>query len=237
MKSINQNLRTNDQIRISPIRVINEANEQLGVMPAHEALRMAREAGLDLVEVQPNVRPPVCRIMNYGKWKYTQKKKSKKHHEQLTKEVRLRPKTDTHDREIKLNRAIRFFKKGHKVQFTMQFRGRERFRKEIAFDIFRDLLAFFGQRVKVERPPSMDGRHMIMILSALKDAFADVQVDETEHDEDEDESVDESVGERADELEGELDEATHEPAPARATAEPVAETATEQPAEEEEERA
>lgn len=189
---INQNLRCNEQIRVSPVRVIGENNEQLGILPNFEALRMAREAGVDLVEVAPNVRPPVCRLMNYGKWKYLQKKNVKKHHEQQLKEVRLRPKTDTHDREIKTNQAIRFFKKGHKVQFTMVFRGRERFRREVALEVFRLILEGFGQRVKIERPPSMDGRHMIMILSAMKDAFADVDAgDESKVEKLHDESADE----------------------------------------------
>lgn len=158
---------------MSPVRLIGENNEQLGILPNYEALRMAREAGLDLVEVAPNVRPPVCRLMDYGKWKYSQKKNVKKHHEQQTKEVRLRPKTDTHDRQIKLNQAIRFFRRGDKVQFTMVFRGRERMRREVALDLFRSILDELGARVKVERPPSMDGRHMIMILSAAKDAFGE----------------------------------------------------------------
>jgi translation initiation factor IF-3 len=179
---INQNLRCNEQIRVSPLRVIGPENEQLGILANYEALRMAREQGLDLVEVAPNVRPPVCRIMDYGKWKYNQKKNVKRHHEQQTKEVRLRPKTDTHDREIKVHQAIRFFKRGDKVQFTMQFRGRERFRKEVALEIFREILDHFGTRVKVERPPSMDGRHMVMILSGLKDAFVDVQVGDEKDD-------------------------------------------------------
>jgi translation initiation factor IF-3 len=109
--------------------------------------------------------------MDYGKWKYSQKKNIKKHHEQQTKEVRLRPKTDTHDREIKLRQAVKFFQRGDRVQFTMVFRGRERLRREIALDVFRALLDELGQRVKVERPPSMDGRHMVMVLSAVKDAF------------------------------------------------------------------
>lgn len=130
-----------------------------------EALRMAREAGLDLVEVAPNVRPPVCRMMNYGKWKYSQKKHQKKHHEQQLKEVRLRPKTDTHDREIKVNRATEFLRAGHKVQFTMVFRGREQAHRDIGFATFRGILELFGTRVRVERPPSMEGRHMVMILS------------------------------------------------------------------------
>jgi translation initiation factor IF-3 len=114
--------------------------------------------------------------MDYGKWKYSQKKNVKKHHEQQTKEVRLRPKTDTHDREIKLKQAIKFFQRGDKVQFTMVFRGRERLRREVALEVFRSILDELGARVKVERPPSMDGRHMVMIMSALKDAFPDAKV-------------------------------------------------------------
>ncbi len=173
MRPINLNLRCNEQIRVSPVRLIGENNEQLGIMPNYEALRLAREAGVDLVEVAPNVRPPVCRLMDYGKWKYTQKKHSKKHHEQQLKEIRLRPKTDTHDREIKVKQAIKFFQRGDKVQFTMVFRGRERFRREVALEVFKAILDEFGQRVRVERPPGMDGRHMVMVLSAVKDAFVE----------------------------------------------------------------
>jgi translation initiation factor IF-3 len=168
---INQNLRCNEQIRISPVRVIGENNEQIGILSNYEALKMAREAGVDLVEVAPNVRPPVCRLMNYGRWKYTQKKNVKKHHELLTKEVRLRPKTDTNDRAIKVKQAIRFLQEGHKVQFTMVFRGREQSHRDIGFSIFRAILEDFGQRVKIERPPSMEGRLMVMILSSTKGAF------------------------------------------------------------------
>jgi translation initiation factor IF-3 len=138
------------------------------VVPTDEAQRMARDADMDLVEVAPNVRPPVCRIMDYGKWKYYQKKNIKKHHEQQMKEVRLRPKTDDHDRDIKLNRAMDFLKKGDKVQFTMVFRGRERSHREIGFDTFKEILAGLGDQVKVERPPSMDGRHMVMVVTPAK---------------------------------------------------------------------
>lgn len=171
-------MRRNEQIRISPVRVIGMDNEQVGIMPVQEALRLAREADLDLVEVAPNVRPPVCRVMDYGKHKYEQKKKGKKSHEQQLKEVRLRPKTDDHDRAIKVNRAVRFLRKGDKVQFTMRFRGRERAHNEIAFAILRGIAADFGERVKVERPPSMDGRNMVMIVAPVKGAFDDVQADE-----------------------------------------------------------
>lgn len=171
MKPINQNLRCNEQIRISPVRLIGENNEQLGIVSNQEAMRIAREAGVDLVEVAPGVRPPVCRLMNYGRWKYTQKKNVKKHHEQQLKEVRLRPKTDTNDREIKIRRAIKFLKQGHKVQFTMVFRGREQSHREIGYRIFRSIVELFEHHVKVERAPSMEGRHMVMILSPAKGAF------------------------------------------------------------------
>lgn len=168
-------MRRNEQIRISPVRVIAGENEQLGVLPLEEALRLAQEAGMDLVEVASNVRPPVCRIMDYGKWKYNQKKKQKKSHEQTLKEVRLRPKTDDHDRQIKINRARKFLQQGHKVQFTMRFRGRERAHREIGFAILRGIADDFGDRVKVERPPSMDGRNMVMILAPVKGAWDEVK--------------------------------------------------------------
>lgn len=170
-KTIGSNLRANEQIRITPVRVINEANEQLGIMENYEALRMARELGLDLVEVQPNDRPPVCRIMDYGKFKYKQKKNVRKHHEQQLKEVRIRPKTDDHDRGIKINNAIKFLSKGDKVQFTMVFRGRERAHREIGFAIFNGIVSELGDLVKVERPPMMDGRNMIVIVSPNKSAL------------------------------------------------------------------
>ncbi len=130
---------------------------------------MAREANLDLVEVAPKERPVVCRIMDYGKWKYSQKKRHKKHHhEQQLKEVRIRPKTDDNDRQIKVNRAIRFLKKGDKVQFTMVFRGRERAHREIGVAILMGLAKDMGDLIKLERPPSMDGRNMVMIVAPNK---------------------------------------------------------------------
>lgn len=97
----------------------------------------------------------------------------RKHHEQQLKEVRLRPKTDENDRRIKINRAIEFFRRGDKVQFTMVFRGRERFHREVALDVLQKILAQLSEKVRVERPPSMEGRHMVMILSPLKNAFTD----------------------------------------------------------------
>ncbi|HMQ15912.1 MAG TPA: translation initiation factor IF-3 [Phycisphaerae bacterium] len=179
-KGLTSNLRCNEQIRISPVRVINEHNDQIGVVDNREALRMAREAGLDLVEVAPNERPPVCKIMDYGKFKYEQKKKVRKHHEQQLKEVRLRPKTDDHDRDIKVARAQEFLRKGDKVQFKMVFRGRERAHREIGMETFREILDHFGELVKIERPPGMDGRDMIMVLGPNKQAFDRLKVQKAE---------------------------------------------------------
>jgi translation initiation factor IF-3 len=161
-------LRRNEQIRISPVRVIGSEGEQLGILPTSEAMRLARETGEDLVEVAPNVRPPVCRVMDYGKWKYLQKKKVKKSHEQTLKEVRLRPRTDDHDLEIKVKAARSFLDKGCKVQFTMRFRGRERAHREIALDALRQIATQLAEQVKVERPPIMDGRNMVMVLAPAK---------------------------------------------------------------------
>lgn len=161
-------MRCNEQIRISPVRLIDENNVQVGVVSTDEALRRAREAGQDLVEVAPKERPPVCRIMDYGKWKYQQKKNVKKHHEQLLKEVRLRARTDDHDREIKVARAREFLSEGHKVQFTMQFRGRERVHHDIGLGVFHNIVASFGELAKIEREPRLEGRRMIMVLAPGK---------------------------------------------------------------------
>jgi translation initiation factor IF-3 len=160
--------RCNEQIRISPIRVIDEQNNQLGVLPTDEALRRAREVGMDLVEIAPTERPPVCRIMDYGKFKYSQKKKKQKHHEQKLKEVRFHPKTSEHDRQIKVNQAVSFLEKGDKVQFTMIFKGRERFHQDLGYQILTGILQDLGDKVKVERPPRAEGSRMIMVLAPAK---------------------------------------------------------------------
>jgi translation initiation factor IF-3 len=135
-----------------------------------EALRMTRELGLDLVEIAPQERPPVCRIMDYGKHKYNLKKKQKQQpsHEVSLKEVRLRPKTDDNDRLIKMNRAEKFLEQGHKVQFTMLFRGRERQHRDLAFAAFKEIVEKFGEATKVERMPKFEGRRMTMVLAPGK---------------------------------------------------------------------
>ena len=153
------------------MRVINDKQEILGVITTAEALAMAREQGLDLVEVSPTERPPVCRIMDYGKNLYEKKKRQKvagHSHVVTLKEIRLRPKTDPHDRSIKLNHAKDFLSEGHKVQFTMLFRGRERFNRDFAHEVFTTIISDLGEAAKIERPPLMDGRKMTMLVSPGK---------------------------------------------------------------------
>lgn len=149
--------------------MIDQEGTQHGVLPTDEALRMARNVGLDLVEVSPNERPPVCKIMDYGKTKYIKAKKLKqKHHEQRLKEVRLRPKTDPHDKEIKLKQAKKFLEHGDKVQFTMRFRGRERFHRELGQEAFDEIAAALTDIGKVDQPARMMGPRMTMLIVPLK---------------------------------------------------------------------
>jgi translation initiation factor IF-3 len=130
---------------------------------------MAREKSLDLVEVSPNAEPPVCRIMDFGKWLYEQKRKNKqsnkKQHTVVLKEIRLRPKIDQHDLQIKVNHAIKFIGKGHKVQFTMLFRGREMMFVNRGYEIMEEVLATMEECSKLERPAKMLGRRMTMVVN------------------------------------------------------------------------
>lgn len=159
----------NEQIRISPVRLINEANEQVGVVPIMEALRLAREAGMDLVEVSPNERPPVCRLMDYGKWKYKQRKKEQKSASgggQQLKELRLRSvRIDQHDRDTKLNQAKKFLDDGDKVQFNLMFRGREMAHVDLGRELMEKFKTDLAEISKVEREPRLEGKRMIMILT------------------------------------------------------------------------
>ncbi len=130
----------------------------------------AREAGLDLVEVAPNSDPPVCRIMDYGKWLYEQKRKLREsrkkslHHSATLKEIRLRPETDKHDLEIKLRHAHEFLEKGHKVQFTMFFRGRQMLHKDRGHEMLSEIAEEMQDLAKIERPSRMAGRRMTLLL-------------------------------------------------------------------------
>ncbi len=163
--------RINDRIRISPVRLIDETDQMIGIIETAEALRMAREAGLDLVEVAADSTPPVCRILDFGKWKYEQSKKDKasrsktKTHE--LKEVRLgrSMKIDPHDIEIRLQQARRFLIDGHKVQIVQNFRGREIYHKERGNKRMREIIEKLSDVAKVEVPPRIVVRRMTMILA------------------------------------------------------------------------
>jgi translation initiation factor IF-3 len=161
-------LRINEQIRISPVRLIGPQGEQLGVVPTAQALERAREADLDLVEVAPLERPPVCKIMDYGKFRYEQsrkKDKGAKQHQQKLKEIRVRPKTGEHDIETKLNQARRFLEHKDKVLVNVLFRGRELQHIEEGRRIIDMILERLQDVAKVEKPPSMEGRRMTAMLA------------------------------------------------------------------------
>jgi len=161
--------RVNDQIRISPVRVVSAEGEVLGILPTAEAQRLAVEAGLDLVEVAPNVRPPVCKIMDFGKFKYEQKKKqtkSTKQHQQQVKEIRLRPKTGDHDIDFKVKQARTFLADGDKVKVNVLFRGRENAHHEKGREILMGVISALEDVAKVEAIPRMDsGRSMSCVLT------------------------------------------------------------------------
>jgi translation initiation factor IF-3 len=158
--------RVNEQIRVSPVRVISDAGEQLGIMPTDKALERARDAELDLVEVAPNEKPPVCRIMDFGKYKYEKKKRSGHGaHQVKTKEIRLRPKTGEHDVDFKVKRAKKFLEQKDKVQVTVIFRGREMAHIEEGRRVMNDVIQELLDVGKVESPPSQHARRMICTIA------------------------------------------------------------------------
>ncbi len=162
--------RVNERVRAREIRLIDEKGEQLGEMSPDEALGIALERGFDLVEVAPNARPPVCRIMDYGKYKYEQKKKAAasraagKGRAASMKEVKMRPSTDEHDLDFKLRNARRFLIDGDKVKVTVMFRGREMAHRRNGYAKLEQVQALLGELVSVENPPQMQGRFLSMVL-------------------------------------------------------------------------
>jgi translation initiation factor IF-3 len=160
--------RVNEQIRISPVRLIGPAGEQVGVVPTSQAMEMAREAGLDLVEVAATERPPVCKILDFGKFKFLQKQKAKeksKTHHQKLKEIRLRPKTGDHDIETKVNQAKKFLEHKDKVLVYVLSKGRELQHVEEGKRILHMMLEHLLEFAKVEKAPGMEGKRMSMMLA------------------------------------------------------------------------
>jgi translation initiation factor IF-3 len=152
--------------------LIDAENVQLGIVKTDEALAKAREAGLDLVEVSPTAEPPVCRIMDFGKYLYEIKRKEKiaqkKQHVAVLKEIRMRPKIDPHDEGVKINQVRQFLEKGHKVQLTIQFRGREMVYLEQGRQLMQDVLAKVEDLAKIEKPSFLLGKRMTMIITPTK---------------------------------------------------------------------
>jgi translation initiation factor IF-3 len=157
----------NEQIRISPVRLIGVNGEQLGVIPTAQAMEMAREAGLDLVEVAPLERPPVCKILDFGKFRYQQSRKGTKTkpHQQKLKEIRVRPKTGEHDILTKINQARRFLEHKDKVLVNVLFRGRELQHIDEGRRIIVGILEKLADLAKVEKAPSMEGKRMTAMLA------------------------------------------------------------------------
>ncbi|MBM4089486.1 MAG: translation initiation factor IF-3 [Planctomycetes bacterium] len=158
--------RVNEQIRVTPVRVIGADGQQLGILPTHEAISKANEADLDLVEVAPNERPPVCRIMDFGKYKYEKKKKTGQNaHHTKTKEIRLRPKTGEHDIGFKVKQAKTFLQHKDKVQISVVFRGRELAHIEEGHRVMQGVIEELMEFGKVESPPQQQGRRMSCTLA------------------------------------------------------------------------
>jgi translation initiation factor IF-3 len=162
-------IRINQRIRVPEIRVIGEAGEMLGILPTHEALRRAQERGLDLVEVNPKADPPVCKILDFGKYKYDEKKKAREQKRKQSvveiKEIKLRPKTDDHDLAFKARAAIRFIEAGHKVKFTVRFRGREITHPEKAQEQLDWIVQECDEVANVEVRPAMEQRTMTLLMA------------------------------------------------------------------------
>lgn len=165
-------LRINRDIRVREVRLIDEKGEQRGILPTIEAMELAKQAGVDLVEVSPNANPPVCKILDYGKYKFDQekrKKESKKKQKQVKlKEIRMQPKIEKHDLQFKTKHIKDFLDDGNKVKVTIRFRGRELAHTELGRDVLMDvnrLLEELETGFSMDRKPMMEGRFMSMILS------------------------------------------------------------------------
>ncbi|MGA9769593.1 MAG: translation initiation factor IF-3 [Blastocatellia bacterium] len=165
-------VRINERIRVREIRVIDEDGAQIGVMPPQQALEIARGKGLDLVEIAPQAQPPVCKIINFGKWQYEQKKKQKEAKAKQTfitvKEIKFRPGTDEHDYLFKKNNAVRILLDGDKVKGTVHFRGREITHKELGSELLRRLELDLAEHGTIEVRPKLEGMNMFIIVAPKK---------------------------------------------------------------------
>ncbi|MBS7812549.1 translation initiation factor IF-3 [Roseococcus pinisoli] len=161
--------RVNEEIRVPQVRLIDEAGEMLGVMSIRDALYKAYQSGLDLLEISPNAVPPVCKITDYGKFKYEQQKKAnearKKQKVVEIKEIKVRPNIDDHDYDVKMKQARSFIGEGDKVKVTLRFRGREMAHQELGVKLLERIRSELVELVKVESMPRLENRQMIMVLA------------------------------------------------------------------------
>jgi translation initiation factor IF-3 len=164
--------RVNDRIRAPEIRLIGAEGENVGVVTPQRAMQMAEEAGLDLVEISPNADPPVCKIMDFGKYKYEQQKKeSEARKKQKTidvKEIKFRPNTDTHDYDVKMRSVLKFLQEGDKVKVTLRFRGREMAHADLGRQLLERVATDVEDHGKVEAIPRLEGRQMVMMINPLR---------------------------------------------------------------------
>ncbi|WP_369415035.1 translation initiation factor IF-3 [Nocardioides jiangxiensis] len=184
---ISTELRINDRIRVPEVRLVGPNGETVGIVPTNEALKLAQEADLDLVEIAPQGKPPVCKLMDYGKFKYENAQKARDARRNQTnviiKEMKLRPKIDGHDYETKKGHVVRFLKAGDKVKITIMFRGREQHRPELGYRLLQKLAEDVQELGFVESNPKQDGRNMIMVLGPNKkkaEAKVDVEAEKAE---------------------------------------------------------
>jgi len=158
----------NDRIRGGEIRLIGADGENIGVVTPARAMALAEEAGLDLVEISPNAEPPVCKIMDFGKFKYEQQKREaearKKQHIIEIKEIKFRPGTDTHDYDVKMRSVLKFLDEGDKVKITLRFRGREMAHQQLGMELLNRVSADVAAVGKVESMPRLEGRQMVMMI-------------------------------------------------------------------------
>jgi translation initiation factor IF-3 len=184
---ISTELRINDRIRVPEVRLVGPNGETVGIVPTDQALKLAQEADLDLVEIAPMGKPPVCKLMDYGKFKYENAQKAREARRNQTnvviKEMKLRPKIDQHDYETKKGHVVRFLRAGDKVKITIMFRGREQHRPELGFRLLQRLAEDVTELGFVESAPKQDGRNMIMVLGPHRkksEAKAEVKAERQE---------------------------------------------------------
>ncbi len=167
-----EDYRINDRIEVPEVRLIDEAGNMVGVVPLAEARERAENAGLDLVEVSPSADPPVCKILDYGKFKYETQKKAnaarKKQRVIEVKEIKMRPNIDDNDYNIKMRKIYQFLGEGDKVKVTLRFRGRELAHQDLAMNLLTRLRDEVGEQAKIEQFPRMEGRQMVMIMAPAK---------------------------------------------------------------------